>query len=871
MEPNLTQLAQLTISVAAQQAMQAKHAAVDDVHLLYALLTVDGMSQDIVKEILENGQLTELISAVEQKIIELPSTQLPNNTTTHQTQPSSTFLQVIQRSQTHANDLNAGFISQDLLLLAVTETASESKKLLDQFELTTEKIKEKIMATHTDNRTNPETRDQQYKVLEKFTTNITALAKEGKLDPVIGREQEIRRAMQVLSRRTKNNPVLVGEPGVGKTAVVEGLAIRIVNGDVPDSLKNKQILSLEISSLLAGAKFRGEFEERMKSVIDESVKSEGQIILFIDELHTIVGAGAGEGSTDAGNMMKPPLARGALRVIGATTLSEYRKYIEKDSALERRFQPISVVPPSVEDTVSILRGLKEKYELHHGIRITDDALVSAATLSDRYIQDRFLPDKAIDLVDEAASSLKIETESNPTSIDTLNRKVMQLEIEEKALKKEKSTEAKDRLKQLQTELANFKEQLNQLKTRWEKQKAILEKVQGQRKTIDQLRADLEQAERNVELDKAAEIKYGKIPEAEKKLKEVEKEWQHIPDTEKLIKEEVTAEDIAGIVSRWTGIPISRLVKAESQKLIHLEEELGKRVVGQKTALTAVANAVRRARAGIGEVNKPTATFLFLGPTGVGKTETAKALAELLFNDERAIIRMDMSEYSEQHTVARLIGAPPGYVGYEEGGQLTEAVRRKPYSIILLDEIEKAHPQILNIFLQLFDEGRLTDGKGRTVDFKNTVIIMTSNIGSEFIIDATKGQAKMTESTRKAIDNTIWEMLQKKFKPEFLNRIDQVIFFEALNEEQIEQIVDIQLQHIQSRLKAQYITVEIDSQAKKLLAEQGYDPAFGARPLKRVIQQQILDPLALIVLDREDEEKELKVKVEVENGTIILKR
>lgn len=870
MQPNLTQLAQLTISIAAQQSMQAKHATVDDLHLLYALLTVDGMSQDIVKEILENGQLTELIESVEQRLSTLPTIQQFNNETT-EAKPSSTFLEIIRKSQQLANDLNTGFISQDLLLLALTDTTSESKKLLDQFELTTSHIKEKIMATHTDNRTNPETRDQQYKVLEKYTTNITALAKEGKLDPVIGREQEIRRAMQVLSRRTKNNPVLVGEPGVGKTAVVEGLAIRIVNGDVPDSLKNKQILSLEISSLLAGAKFRGEFEERMKSVIDEAVKSEGQIILFIDELHTIVGAGAGEGSTDAGNMMKPPLARGALRVIGATTLNEYRKYIEKDAALERRFQPISVFAPSVEDTISILRGLKEKYELHHGIRITDDALVAAARLSDRYIQDRFLPDKAIDLIDESASSLKIESESNPASIDTLQRKVTQLEIEEKALKKEKSTEAKNRLKELQTELANAKEELNQLKSRWEKQKAILDKVQDQRQTIDHLRADLDQAERNVELDKAAELKYGKIPEAEKQLKEVEKEWQQISDSEKLIKEEVTAEDIAEIVSRWTGIPVSRLIKAESQKLIHLEDELAKRVVGQKTALTAVANAVRRARAGIGEVNKPTATFLFLGPTGVGKTETAKALAELLFNDERAIVRLDMSEYSEQHTVARLIGAPPGYIGYEEGGQLTEAVRRKPYSIILLDEIEKAHPQILNIFLQLFDEGRLTDGKGRTVDFKNTVIIMTSNIGSEFIIDATKGQAEMTEASRKAIDNTIWEMLQKQLKPEFLNRIDQVIFFEALNEEQIQHIVEIQIDQVQERLKDQNIRLEITNDARKELATQGYDPAFGARPLKRVIQQQIFDPLALIVLDREDEEKELKVKVEVKDGKISLKK
>lgn len=694
--------------------------------------------------------------------------------------------------------------------------------------------------------------------LSDYTTDITQLASDGKLDPVIGREDEIRRVIQVLSRRTKNNPVLVGEPGVGKTAVVEGLAQRIVREDVPNSLRGKKVLSVEMASLLAGAKFRGEFEERFKKLIEAVIAAEGQIILFIDELHTIVGAGRAEGAVDAGNMLKPALARGQLRLIGSTTLNEYRQYIEKDSALERRFQPVFVQAPSVEDTVSILRGLKEKYELHHGIRITDDALVSAAELSDRYIPARHLPDKAIDLVDEAASSLKIEIESEPAVIDTLRRRRTQLEIEEKALKKEKSSESKDRLEEVRSELERIDGELKGLQEHWEQQKELLEKLQKTRTQLDEKRAALELAERNVELEKAAEIKYGQIPQLQEQLDAVVKEWEAIPAAERLLKEEVTREDIARVVGRWTGIPVTQLVKNETEKLLNLEDELAKRVVDQHEALQAVANAIRRSRVGIAAKNKPLATFLFLGPTGVGKTETAKALAEVLFNDERAMIRLDMSEYSEPHTIARLIGAPPGYVGYEQGGQLTEAVRRRPYSVILLDEVEKADVQIFNTFLQVFDDGRLTDGQGRTVDFTNTVIIMTSNVGSELLLQLGEDRADA-----ETIESQVWERLRAFFKPEFLNRIDHIIMFEPLTTEQLRQVVELQLADVLAQLKEENVELEVTDEAKNWLAENGYDPAFGARPLKRLIQAEILDRLAIKMLEREDEEQVLRLKVTVD--------
>ena len=693
---------------------------------------------------------------------------------------------------------------------------------------------------------------QSQSPLELYTLNLTELSKAGKLDPVVGRDQEIRRVMQVLSRRTKNNPVLVGDPGVGKTAIAEGLANRIVAGDVPDSLKNKELLVIDVSQILAGAKFRGEFEERLKALLKEIDAAEGKFILFIDELHTIVGAGGAEGAVDAGNMLKPALARGSLHMIGATTVNEYRKYIEKDPALARRFQPVFVDEPAVEDSIAILRGLREKYEIHHGIEISDDALIAAVTLSKRYIPDRYLPDKAIDLVDEAASALKIEAESLPVELDTLKRGITQKEIELAGLKKEKGENAKKKQKDLGETIFSEKSVLLEKLGQWESQKKILSLLSQAKKDLDVLRLELEKSEREVDLQKAAEIKYGKLPEMEKKLAEAEKQWASIPADTRLLKERVSEEDIALVVSRWTGIPVTKLVGSESEKLLTLESSLAKRVIGQDEAVQAVARAVRRSRAGVSSSDKPIASFLFLGPTGVGKTETGKALASELFAGHNSLIRLDMSEYSEEHTVARLIGAPPGYIGYEEGGQLTEAVRRKPYSVVLLDEIEKAHPQIFNIFLQIFDEGRLTDGKGRTVDFRNTIIIMTSNIGSDLIIES---GGKNWDSIRTGV----MDLVRGIFKPEFLNRLDQIIVFQGLNPSNMGKIVDNELARALTNIKSQGIKINVTDQVKTYLAEKGYDPNYGARPLKRLIQNEILDELASLILEPKfDKEKTINI-------------
>src|SRR6058998_3226318 len=834
-----TQKMQEALQGAQDLASQVNHPEITNEHFLAALLDQgDGITRPLLEKIGANvDQLRERLRAELERRPKIQGAAADLRL-------SNELRSVLDNAEKEMSKLKDEFTSAEHYLLALPGANVPAAKLLKEFDITRDKLMQALQQVRGSQRVTDQNPEGKYQALEKYGRDLTELARRGKIDPVIGRDNEIRRVMQVLLRRTKNNPVLIGDPGVGKTAIVEGLARRIVSGDVPDSLKNKRIIAMDIGAMVAGAKFRGEFEDRLKAFLKEVTDSQGEIILFIDELHTIVGAGAAEGSVDASNLLKPQLARGELRTIGATTLDEYRKYIEKDAALERRFQPVMVDEPSVEDTIAILRGLKERYEVHHGVRITDAALVAAAVLSHRYISDRFLPDKAIDLVDEAASRLKIELDSMPTEIDVIEREIMQHEMERQALKKEKDPASKERLKKLERELAELKERSNALKAEWQKEKAILEEQRKWKEELDRLRTELERAQRRGELARASEIQYGKIPELEKKLADATAKSAKSKKS-RLLREEVTEEDIAQIVSSWTGIPVSRLKEGERQKLVKLESHLHQRVVDQEAAIKAVANAVRRARAGLQDPNRPLGSFIFLGPTGVGKTELSRALAEFLFDDENAMIRIDMSEYMEKHTVARLIGAPPGYVGYEEGGQLSEAVRRRPYSVVLFYEIEKAHQDVFNVLLQVLDDGRITDGQGRTVNFKNSVIVMTSNIGSseiqQFFAAGQRHDATVMEREVKA-------ELKAHFRPEFLNRIDDIIIFHSLDEKQIETIVDLQLARVEKRLAQQNLSLEVDKSAKKFLAKEGYDPQFGARPLKRAIQEHLLDPLAMKVLE-----------------------
>ena len=749
------------------------------------------------------------------------------------------------------------YLSVEHALIGMLRSDSPAGELFTKVGLNEDTIEKALKEIRGSQKVTDEDPEEKYQTLEKYGQDLTAKAREGKIDPVIGRDEEIRRILQVLSRRTKNNPVLIGEPGVGKTAIVEGLARRIVSGDVPDSMKGKRLISVDLGAMIAGAKYRGEFEDRLKAFLKEVTDSDGEIILFIDEIHTIVGAGASEGAVDASSLLKPQLARGELRTIGATTLDEYRKYIEKDAALERRFQPVRVGEPSVEDTIAILRGLKERYEVHHGVRIQDGAIVAAATLSDRYISDRFLPDKAVDLIDESAARMKIELDSMPTEIDQLERHIMQLELERQALEKESDEASKKRLKSVQQEMANLKEESTALMAQWRKEKEVIDEVRELQEEIETLRTEIEQAQRLGDLGRASEITYGRLPEAEAILVEKEEVIRAQQDSSRLLKEEVTEEDIAQVVAAWTGIPVSRLQEGERAKLVKMESRLGERVIGQKPAVVAVSNAVRRARAGLQDEDRPLGSFLFFGPTGVGKTELSKALAEFLFDDDGAMVRIDMSEYMEKHAVSRLIGAPPGYVGYEQGGQLSEHVRRKPYSVVLFDEIEKAHPDVFNVLLQVLDDGRITDGQGRTVDFRNTVLIMTSNIGSQHILD---------ESNLEEREAAVKEALRGHFRPEFLNRIDETVIFDRLTRGEIGEIVGIQLERVKKRLLAQGITLEISDEVFDFIGNQGYDPVYGARPLKRSIQHLLLDPLSLDLLEGTFAEGDT-IKVSLQDGAL----
>ncbi|MEN6301014.1 MAG: ATP-dependent chaperone ClpB [Anaerolineaceae bacterium] len=835
-----TQKSQEAILASQHIAQDYNHQAIEPAHLLLALLRQeDGVAPAIVTKVA--GSVKAITEEITQELEKRPKVY-GGGGEVGLAQPTAKVLEAAER---YAKGMNDEYVSTEHILLGLTE--SIEGKRLSQFGLTKDAILKALADIRGTQRVTSQSPEETYQALEKYGRDLTAQARKGKMDPVIGRDEEIRRVIQILSRRTKNNPALIGDPGVGKTAIVEGLAQRIVNGDVPEGLKHKRLVQLDMGALVAGAKYRGEFEERLKAVLKEITDASGEIILFVDEMHTVVGAGAAEGAMDAGNMLKPMLARGELHMIGATTIDEYRKYVEKDPALERRFQPVLVEEPSVEETISILRGLKERYEVHHGVRITDPAVIAAATLSHRYIADRHLPDKAIDLIDEAAARLRTEIDSKPQALDEVDRQIMQLEIEREALKKEKDKASKERLERIEKELSDLHERSSQLRARWQIEKQAITQIQSLKEQIEQTRLDMERAERQNQLETAARLRYGTLRDLENKLAESEKKLKEIQTEGALLKEEVDAEEIAQIVSQWTGIPVSRLLEGETQKLIHMEERLHQRVVGQEEALRVVSNAVRRARAGLQDPNRPMGSFIFLGPTGVGKTELARALAEFLFDDERAMVRIDMSEYQEKHTVSRLVGAPPGYVGYEEGGQLTEAVRRRPYSVVLFDEIEKAHQEVFNVLLQLLDDGRLTDGQGRTVDFRNTLVIMTSNLGNELWIGRENGSQDQISR------DTITHILQDHFRPEFLNRIDEIVVFHPLTRQHIAEIVDIQLRHVAQLVAERGFTLEVTEAARQFLAEVGYDPNFGARPLKRAIQRELQDPLALKLLSGEFQE------------------